>query len=210
MEPLIKGIISGITVSFMIGPIFFALMELTISKGWRSGLFYTFGVIISDVVLLYIVETVFTEFSFDTIKPHIGMVGGVLLIVFGLVTFFAKASIKSADISTIKTLFQSFLKGVTINVLNPFVTIWWITMYSTIAITYDFVSQRILFYFGILLMVFLFDLLKIRFSYYLKQKLTAGNLIVVKKVVGVCLVVFGVAMIVRVGFSWSAIYFFQP
>lgn len=198
MEPLIKGIISGITVSFMIGPIFFALMELTISKGWRSGLFYTFGVIISDVVLLYIVETVFTEFPFDSIKPHIGMVGGVLLIVFGLVTFFAKTSIQSADISTIKTLFQSFLKGVTINVLNPFVTIWWITMYSTIAITYDFVSQRILFYFGILLMVFLFDLLKIRFSYYLKQKLTAGNLIMVKKVVGVCLLVFGVVMIVKV------------
>lgn len=198
MEPLIKGIISGITVSFMIGPIFFALMELTISKGWRSGVFYTLGVIISDVVLIYIVETVFVKFPFDNIKPHIGLFGGSLLIVFGIVTFFAKASIRSTDISNIRTLFQSFLKGITINVLNPFVTIWWITMYSTIAIAYNITIDKFLFYFGILLMVFLFDLVKIRFSYYLKQKLTAANLLIVKKVVGVCLLVFGIVMIVKV------------
>ncbi len=201
MEPLIKGIISGITVSFMIGPIFFALMELTISKGWRCGFFYVLGVLISDVVLIYAVETILVQFPFDNIKSHVGLVGGILLIIFGLVTFFAKASMQSADITNIKTLLQSFFKGVTINVLNPFVTIWWITMYSTITIAYEVVLDKFLFYFGVLLMVFLFDLLKIRFSYYLKQKLTADNLIVVKKVVGVCLLVFGVVMIVRVGFD---------
>ena len=47
-------------------------------------------------------------------------------------------------------------------------------------------------------MVFLFDLLKIRFSYYLKQKLTFDKLLIVKKVVGVCLFIFGVVMIVKV------------
>ncbi|MBK8352897.1 MAG: LysE family transporter [Saprospirales bacterium] len=200
MEPLIKGIISGITVSFMIGPIFFALMELTISKGWRCGFFYVLGVLISDVVLIYAVETILVQFPFDNIKSHIGLVGGILLIVFGLVTFFAKASMQSADITNIKTLFQSFFKGVTINVLNPFVTIWWITMYTTISINYISISNKILFYFGILLMVFLFDLLKMRFAYYLKQNLTLDKLLIVKKIAGICLFVFGVVMIVKVGF----------
>lgn len=200
MEPLIKGIISGITVSFMIGPIFFALMELTISKGWRCGFFYVLGVLISDVVLIYAVETILVQFPFDNIKSHIGLVGGILLIVFGLVTFFAKASMQSADITNIKTLFQSFFKGVTINVLNPFVTIWWITMYTTISINYISISNKILFYSGILLMVFLFDLLKMRFAYYLKQNLTLDKLLIVKKIAGICLFVFGVVMIVKVGF----------
>ena len=44
----------------------------------------------------------------------------------------------------------------------------------------------------------LFDLLKMRFAYFLKQKLTANNLSNVKKAVGVCLFVFGIVMIVRV------------
>ena len=198
MEPLIKGILSGITVSFMIGPIFFALMELTISKGWRSGIFYTLGVIISDVVLIYAIETILHQFNFDSIKSHVGIVGGIILILFGIVTFFAKTSVESSDVQNIKTYFQAFLKGVTINVFNPFVTIWWIAMYTSTAMFYVCFADKFLFYFGILLMVFLFDLLKIRFSYYLKQKLTADNLIVVKKVVGVCLMVFGVVMIVKV------------
>jgi threonine/homoserine/homoserine lactone efflux protein len=198
MEALLKGIVSGITVSFLIGPIFFALVELTISKGWRSGLFYIFGVLISDVVLIYAVETILIQFSFDNIKSHVGLVGGILLIIFGMVTFFAKASTQATNITNIKTLFQSFLKGVTINIFNPFVTIWWITMYTTISINYISITNKIFFYFGVLIMVFLFDLLKMRFAYYLKQHLTLNKLLIVKKVVGVCLFIFGVVMIVKV------------
>ena len=198
MEALLKGIVSGITVSFLIGPIFFALVELTISKGWRSGLFYIFGVLISDVVLIYAVETILIQFSFDNIKSHVGLVGGILLIIFGMVTFFAKASTQATNITNIKTLFQSFLKGVTINIFNPFVTIWWITMYSTISIYYNSNTDKIFFYFGILLIVFLFDLLKMRFAYYLKQHLTLDKLLIVKKIVGVCLFIFGVVMIFKV------------
>jgi small neutral amino acid transporter SnatA (MarC family) len=81
---------------------------------------------------------------------------------------------------------------------NPFVTVWWITMYTTVTINYDTFTDRFLFYFGILFMVFLFDLLKMRFAYYLKQRLTENNLSVIKKVVGACLFIFGVVMIVKV------------
>lgn len=198
MEALLKGIITGVTVSFLVGPIFFALVELTISKGWKSGLFYIFGVLVSDVFLIYAVEKILINFPFNDIKTQIGLIGGVLLIIFGVVTFYTKASIQSANITNIKTLFQSFLKGVTINVSNPFVTIWWITMYSTISINYVLITDKILFYFGILFMVFLFDLLKMRFAYYLKQNLTIDKLILLKKIVGVCLFIFGLVMIIRV------------
>ena len=109
MEPLIKGIISGITVRFMIGPIFFALMELTISKGWRCGFFYVLGVLISDVVLIYAVETILVQFPFDNIKSHIGLVGGILLIVFGLV-FLQKHRCNLLISRILKRYFNLFLK----------------------------------------------------------------------------------------------------
>lgn len=198
MDPLFKGIISGITISFLIGPIFFALAEITITKGWKCGLSYVAGVLISDVLLIYLVETVLLQFPFENIKTQVGIFGGILLIIFGLASFFTKASIEYANIIRIKTLFQSFLKGVTINVFNPFVTIWWITMYTTISINFTVYGDKFLFYFGILLMVFLFDLLKMRFAYYLKQNLTIEKLLIVKKVAGVCLFIFGVVMMVKV------------
>lgn len=198
MEPLLKGIISGITISFLIGPIFLALADITITKGWRSGLSYIAGVLISDIVLIYLVETILQQFPFDSIKTQIGVIGGIMLIVFGLVTYFAKSNLKAQDVTSVKTLFQAFLKGISLNMFNPFVTVWWITMYTTVTINYDTFTDRFLFYFGILFMVFLFDLLKMRFAYYLKQRLTENNLSVIKKVVGVCLFVFGVVMIVKV------------
>ena len=198
MEPLLKGIISGITISFLIGPIFLALADITITKGWRSGLSYIAGVLISDIVLIYLVETILQQFPFDSIKTQIGIIGGIMLIAFGVVTYFAKSNLKAQDVTSVKTLFQAFLKGVSLNMFNPFVTVWWITMYTTVTINYDTFTDRFLFYFGILFMVFLFDLLKMRFAYYLKQRLTENNLSVIKKVVGACLFVFGVVMIVKV------------
>ncbi len=198
MEPLFKGIISGITISFLIGPIFFALADITISKGWKCGLSYVFGVLLSDVIIIYLVETILQQFTFDSIKTEIGLVGGILLIIFGVATFLAKTNIKSLDVTNVKTLVGAFAKGVTINIFNPFVTVWWITMFTTVSIHYVHFSEKFLFYFGILLMVFLFDLLKMRFAYYLKQRLTANNLSTVKKAVGVCLFSFGLIMIVKV------------
>ena len=121
-----------------------------------------------------------------------------MLIIFGVATFLAKTNIKSLDVTNVKTLVGAFAKGVTINIFNPFVTVWWITMFTTVTIYYVHFSEKFLFYFGILLMVFLFDLLKMRFAYFLKQKLTANNLNKVKKFVGVCLFVFGLMMIVKV------------
>ena len=199
MEPLLKGIALGITVSFLIGPIFFALADITISKGWRCGLAYVTGVITSDIVLIYFVERILNKFPFThDLKFKIGIAGGLLLILFGVVTFFSKVNIKSFDVTTVKSLMGAFMKGVTINVLNPFVTIWWITMYTTVSVHYLNFSDKFLYYFGIIFMVFSFDLLKIRFAYYLKQKLTIDKLILLKKVVGVSLLVFGVVMIVKV------------
>lgn len=199
MEPLLKGILMGISISVMIGPIFLALAEITITKGKYSALAYIFGIVVIDIILIYVIETFFQYLPVDTsFKTKLGIFGGVLLIIFGVVTFFSKAIIESIDITNIKTLFAAFIKGITINLFNPFVTFWWITMYTTISINYSTVADKFLFYFGILFMVFLFDLIKMRFAYYLRQKLTSQKLTTFKKIVGVCLCIFGIAMILKV------------
>ncbi|MBK9328346.1 MAG: LysE family transporter [Sphingobacteriales bacterium] len=198
LDAVLKGVFTGITVSFLIGPIFFALMELAIRKGWRSGLFYVWGVILSDVVLIYFLYKLMQRFDFTQYKFYIGLIGGCVLMVFGALTFFSKSDMQAVHIENIKTYIGAFLKGVTINLLNPFVVVWWIGVHTTIK-AFDYtLPEQLGFYFSVLLMVFLFDLVKIRFAYYLKQRLQAHKLIWVKKIAGICLFVFGIAMIIRV------------
>ena len=198
MDPIIKGIISGVTISLLIGPIFFALVDLTISKGWKAGIVYVWGVILSDVVLIPLINKFIDVLNINgQYKLYMGFVGGTLLIVFGLINFFVKANIKDLIELDIKTIAGAFLKGVLINVLNPFVWIWWIGVYTTIStFNYSF-NDTLIYYFSLLLMVFLFDLVKIRFAYFLKQRMTIENLHIVKQVAGVCLFVFGILLIYR-------------
>ncbi len=198
LDAVFKGVLTGITVSFLIGPIFFALMELTIRKGWRSGLFYVWGVILSDVVLIYFLYKLMQRFDFTQYKFYIGLIGGAVLMVFGALTYYSKSDMQAVHIENIKTYIGAFLKGVTINLLNPFVVVWWIGVHTTIK-AFDYtLTEQLGFYFSVLFMVFLFDLVKIRFAYYLKQRLQAHKLIWIKKIAGVCLFMFGVAMIIRV------------
>lgn len=199
MEPLLKGVLMGITVSLMIGPIFLALADITITKGRYSAFAYILGIIFIDVILIYIIESFFQYLVIaDSFKFYVGIIGGALLILFGIATFFSKSEIKAIDVTSIKTLLGAFVKGITINIFNPFVIFWWITMYTTISINYTIVANKLLFYFGILFMVFLFDLIKMRFAYYFRTKLNAQSLSIFKRIVGVCLCIFGIAMILKV------------
>jgi threonine/homoserine/homoserine lactone efflux protein len=198
MDPLIKGLIAGITISFLIGPIFIALVDIAITKGWRSAICYVFGVIISDIVLIWFVDEFLRKFSFDEYKLYVGLAGGIILLMFGSITFFANAKLEHADIENIKTYFGAFVKGVTINVLNPFVALWWIGIYTTLTAFNYSSMDKIIFYTAFLSMVFSFDMLKIRFAFFIKNKISPDKLNIVKKVAGICLFVFGIVMIARV------------
>lgn len=198
MDVIIKGILSGITISFLIGPIFIALVDITLTKGWRSALFYVSGVIISDIVLIYFLNELLSVFSFDQYKLYVGWIGGLVLLMFGAITFFANPNVEHANIENIRTYFGAFLKGVTINVLNPFVVLFWVGIYSTLA-TFNYTNiEKVAYYSSLLSMVVLFDMLKIRFAYFLKYRFSTQKLSIVKKVAGVCLFVFGIVMILKV------------
>jgi threonine/homoserine/homoserine lactone efflux protein len=197
MNAIAKGILSGITISFLIGPIFIALVDITISKGWRSSLFYVAGVILSDIVLIAFLDEFLSVFPFNEYKSYVGLTGGAILIIFGAATFFANAKLQHTNIENIRTFFSAFLKGITINILNPFVVLFWIGIYGTL-VSFGYTSTEKVAYYGSLLsMVVLFDFVKIRFAYFIKHRFSVEKLNIVKKTAGVCLFIFGLAMIVK-------------
>lgn len=51
-HPLLEGIVIGFTIAILTGPAFFSLIQTSIHRGFRSGLFLAGGIFLSDASLL--------------------------------------------------------------------------------------------------------------------------------------------------------------
>ena len=52
INDILAGIPWGIFLSFMIGPVFFILLETSIIKGFRAALVFDLGVVSGDIVFI--------------------------------------------------------------------------------------------------------------------------------------------------------------
>ena len=84
----------GFLLSFMIGPVFFVLLETGAVRGFRAAVIFDLGVILADILFL----TVAYFSSFQLLEnlsnePGLYVFGGVILLVYGITTYF-KTEIK--------------------------------------------------------------------------------------------------------------------
>ncbi|MCB0375324.1 MAG: LysE family transporter, partial [Sinomicrobium sp.] len=78
----------GILLAFTIGPVFFVLLETSAIKGFRAGVSFDLGVIVSD--MLFIIIAYFsTNRILEKLKddPALFILGGTILLTYGVVSF---------------------------------------------------------------------------------------------------------------------------
>ena len=68
MDLIFKGIITGLILSIMVGPVFFVLLETSIRKGIKAAVFFDLGVLFNDI--LYILIAYFFYQQVSTIMEH--------------------------------------------------------------------------------------------------------------------------------------------
>ncbi len=89
---LLQGILLGISLSFLIGPLLFAIVEAGIGQGFRAGVSVAAGIWVSD--MLYIVAALYGLSAMEALvtlpnfKTWAGLSGGLILALFGLGSFF--------------------------------------------------------------------------------------------------------------------------
>ena len=78
----------GLFLAFMLGPVFFVLLETAAIKGFRAAISFDLGVIIADTVFLFIAYLSTTKLL-ERIKddPALFIFGGVILTTYGVMTF---------------------------------------------------------------------------------------------------------------------------
>ena len=201
MNYLFSGIGFGLTLSIMIGPIFFALIHAAIDRGFRAGTLVGAGVWVSDLSFILLVYygisyiraiTSLSGFTFYT-----GMAGSVILLFFGIGTIInAKKSISIDDDQELPvTWFSFWLRGFLINTINPFTVFFWLSVISSVVVKEQPQQHEIWWFLtGIFCTIVSTDLLKIILAKTLRRWMKPKFIRSMRYASGVALLLFGLTL----------------
>ncbi len=202
MQFVIEGILFGLTLSILLGPIFIALTQSSIEKGYKAGLSVGMGIWVSDllfIVLTYeFIHRITHIVNGEYFQLSMGIIGGLVLIGFGIYSLFSKVKeISKSEISGAKSYLQFFIKGFLVNTVNPFTFIFWISVITTYVLGRNINGlQSVEFLGAILFVIICTDSLKVFLAQLLRKKLQPIHLQWINRIAGAALAVFGVLLIV--------------
>jgi len=205
INDILSGIPWGIFLSFMIGPVFFILLETSIIKGFRAALVFDLGVVLGDIVFIaiaYLGSYRLIQNLKD--KPALFIFGGILMLVYGIISFVQLKKEKKINTEIIdkeiikKNYISLFIKGFFLNIINIGVLGFWLAIIISIGPKLDMQSSRMLTFFTTVILSYLFiDCIKILLAKQLKTKMTPPNILKIKKGISVVLMVFGIVLITQ-------------
>ncbi|MBC5839612.1 LysE family translocator [Flavobacterium muglaense] len=205
VNDILSGIPWGIFLSFMIGPVFFILLETSIIKGFRAALVFDLGVVLGDIFFIGIAYLG----SFRLIqslkdKPALFIFGGILMLAYGVISFISLRKEKKINTAEIdkeiikKNYLSLFAKGFFLNVINIGVLGFWLAVIISVGPKLDMENSRMLTFFTAVIVTYLLvDCIKILLAKQLKSKMTPTNILKIKKGISIVLMVFGVVLITQ-------------
>ncbi len=210
VDGLQYAVLYGLFLSFVaIGPIFFLLLEISITKGFRSALAFDLGAIFADIVFIFFAYYS-TSGLIEKIKddPNLIIFGGLILCAYGVISYiktsksFRKIVREHYSVDTRKNLFGLFIKGFFLNFINFGVLAGWIVAIATASkITGDTKYGLVIFISTILVTLLVMDISKIMLAKKLKSKMTPRFIFKAKKWVSIIIIVFGAIMIIKGGYA---------
>ncbi len=198
LELIISGIGLGIVLSFLTGPVFFALIKTSIEKGFYAGLSLAGGVVVSDFIYMTITLFGTSLLSFESkYRVPIGVVGSVILMSIGLYYLLKKIEINFVEESSKIKHAGYFFKGFFMCIFNPFILLYWVSVSSGVYSVYGELSSRqiIPFFGAILITLFGMDALKAYFAYKLRYKIKQKSIQNLNRIAGVLIIIFALKLI---------------
>ncbi|MBI4930655.1 MAG: LysE family transporter [Bacteroidetes bacterium] len=205
---ILDGILLGFTLAILTGPAFFALLQTSIRNGYKSGIAFAIGVFISDTIIISLSYLGALRLFNDPKNNFIiGIIGGTILIMFGIFNTFQKHPLEMETregdmeklLSKKTTLPMIALKGFAINLINPFVIIFWLGVVGTVSTHSDFSQFDIITLFATTLLTVLgTDILKAIGANKITSFLSPNILHWINRIAGIILVISGIIMIGRV------------
>ena len=206
LNDILSAIPLGFFLSFMIGPVFFVLLETSVVKGFKAAIIFDLGVVLADII--FIIVAFFSSYRLiQSIKddPALFIFGGLVMLTYGIISFAKnrKESKKSIDEIDPKELAKTnylslFIKGFFLNFINIGVLGFWLAILITIGPQLELKTSRMLTFFSTLIVVyFVTDIFKILLAKQLRNKLNPKNILLIKKFISIILIVSGVFLLTQ-------------
>jgi threonine/homoserine/homoserine lactone efflux protein len=208
LNDILSAIPWGILLAFTIGPVFFVLLETSISKGFRAAMVLDSGVVFADLVFI-LIAYFSTNQILERLKddPALFIFGGIVMLSFGIISYVKEKrdfkrkleeELDDDDNIPKNNYVGLFFKGFFLNFINIGVLGFWLGIIIVFGPKLNMETNRIiLFITTIIITYFLIDILKINVAKQLKSKLTPYNIYKIKRIISVVLMIFGSFLMVQ-------------
>ncbi len=198
IESIISGIGLGFVLSFLTGPVFFALIKTSIEKGFYAGISLAAGVVVSDI--FYVALTLYGS-SFlaleNTYRVQIGVAGSTILFAIGIYYLFKKVKVNYEKTTSKRHNTGYFLKGFLMCIFNPAILLYWLSVTSgVISISGEIDPAEVIPFFGsILITQFSVDVIKAYYANKLRYKIKEKTISNLNRIAGVLILIFAVRLL---------------
>lgn len=199
IELIAAAVLLGITLSFMIGPVFVLLIETSIYRGAWKALAFNTGVILSDIVLILLAfygsEPLLKNITGNN---YIYLAGGLITLAYAIFSFYKKRNLPGEKIQIQSSYGKNFVKGFLINFMNVGVLAYWMTSIVIIGNRHDYEIHKMFLYFSITIgTYFSVDVIKILFARKMREYLTPTHMHRMNAAVSLILGIFGLFLIIK-------------
>ncbi len=202
MEIVAKGIVSGVVLAFLIGPVFFTIIQTSIERGFSKGVLVAIGVSASDAVYIVLSYLGLSQLITDkSMNIYLGYTGGAVLLSFGIYYLFfknRKIVFHPAEQTKQDGFFRYIIKGFVINGISPMVLVFWIGTVglATSEFGYTTVVQVTIYFSTIIGTVFATDILKAKLADRLRALITTRFIRNLNIALGIVFIAFGIRLLV--------------
>lgn len=198
MSEFLAAIPFSLLLAVSTGPVFFVIIETSISHGARRALSVEIGAVIADIVfiLIALLGAQRLHHSLES-NPYWFLLGGVVLFIFGVISFFLTRSRKhnivfASEQLSKESYFFFIAKGFLLNIINIGVFLFWLGLVVVFSAKYQMNYTKLISFFGYILILYLLvDIFKIYLAKQLKNVLTPRVIYKLKQLVHLILILFG-------------------
>ena len=203
MKPLIDGMVTGLLLQLALGPVFFYVFGITIDSNFINSLFAILAVTLADYI--FIILSLFGVgklLQTDKKKIIFGLVGSILLLVFGSIILYNglifKCNVDQID-SIVWTPFKSFTSCFILTISSPLTIVFWGSIFSAKAIEKKyFKKELIIFGLSAGASTFLFLFFTMIILSFFKSSIPNEIVQILNCTVGFLLIIYGTTRAVRV------------
>ena len=197
----LQGVLLGLGLTILVGPILFILVQVSLERGYKAGLLVAGGVWVSDFMYMAASFLIINMLGIDLLDPDLrfifAMIGGTVLLAVGVGMFMKKAAEPEVHQEwSGKSLFYFLSLGWSTNTFNPFTVFFWFTIMATNLAERGTSWNAFIFILGVILPVMFFDSVKVLAAHKVRSYLKPSTIAIIRKISASVIMAFGVWLII--------------